>query len=49
MSVIESINKLKVVNSSDTPKYDVFNSVNYSRPPDDIYLGLVKLDLEART
>ena len=45
--IIGSLKKLKVVKNSPS-KYNVFTSVDYKAPSTDIYLGLVKLDLDTR-
>jgi len=47
ISIIGSIKKLKIV-SKVPSKYSVFTSVNYNAPATDVYLGLVKLDLDTR-
>ncbi len=45
--IIGSLKKLKIVKEAPS-KYNVFTSVNYKAPATDIYLGLVKLDLDTR-
>jgi len=48
ISIIESAKKLKLVTAKNENKYNVFTSVQYKPVSDDIYLGLVKLDLETK-
>ncbi len=48
LTLIESTKKIKLVHTSSDNRYNVFTTMNYKESSEDVYLGLVKLDLDTR-